>query len=106
MDTAKEGYFGLPEVLFNAILTFLQKTASGAPGPQVAAALGVLVSLAQAEHAAAASIVQVRPIDAVFRALEVKAKFDKLDGLSGSALATQLAFLKTELDDLTKFWGK
>ena len=104
----KEGYFGLPESLFNAIVAFLQGMATcpgtGTAGPEVAAALSVLVSLAQAEHAAAVSMVQVRPIDAIFRAIEIKTEFEKLPALAGSALVTQLAVLKTQLDALTIFW--
>ena len=105
----KEAYFGLPESLFNAIVTLLQGLAtcpaSGAAGPEVAAALSVLVSLAQAEHAAAVSMVQVRPIDAFFRALDIKTAFEKLPALSGVSLVTQLALLKSQLDDLAKFWS-
>ena len=104
----KEGYFGLPESLFNSILALLQVKATcpgtGTAGPEVAAALSVLVSLAQAEHAAAVSIKVVRQIDAIFLALDVKTEFEKLPGLAGAALVTQLATLKTKLDDLTNLY--
>src|SRR5262245_44098662 len=106
-DYPKEGYFGLPESLFNAIVAFLQTTATcpgtGTAGPEVAAALSVLISLAQAEHAAAVSTVEVRTIDLIFRAIEIKTEFDKLAALSGTPLATQLGTLKGKLDGLKDF---
>jgi hypothetical protein len=107
MDPKEPFFGGLPEDLFNDLVAFLQATATcpgGAPGPEVAAALSVLVSLAQSEHAAAASTFQPRMIDVVFKALEIKAAFDALKGSAGNILANQLAALKAKLDKLTDFW--
>lgn len=103
-DNYKEGYFGgLPEDLFKGIATFLQGLASGgtaAAGP----ALGALVSLAQSEHAAAASTYQVRPIDAVFKAIDLNTDLDALSAASAAALPAALAAFKAKLDKLTDFW--
>ncbi len=104
-DNQKEALFGgLPESTFNQAVAFLQGIAGGGSAPEVAAAVSVLVSLAQSEHAAAASTFQVRPIDAVFKALEIKELLDALKPLSGSALITGLGSLKGTLDNLTDFW--
>ena len=109
MDNSKEGYFGgLPESLFKELVIFLQGKATftgpGTPGPEVAAALSVLVSLVQEEHAAAASIVQVRLIDAVFQAIQLNDEFKIAQVATGTALVAELAKLKSLLDDLTTFW--
>jgi len=110
MDNAKEAYFGgLPESLFALMVAVLQGKATpgaaGVTGPEAAAALATLVSLTNEEHAAAASMVQVRPIDAVFKAIEIKDLFATVQAAgAGSALITALANLKLELDNLTKFW--
>ena len=109
-DTDKEFYFGgLPENLYTQMVAFLQgKATPGAPGvtaSEAAGALTALVSLAKSEHAAAASMVQVRPIDAVFRAIEIQGEFDKVNGAaSGAALVAALASLTLKLDSLTNFW--
>ena len=103
-DNSKEGEFGgLPEDLFNQVVTFLQGLASGgtaAAGP----ALSALVSLAQSEHAAAASTYQVRPIDAVFKAIDLKADLEALKVATGTTLVTALGVFKGNLDALAKFW--
>src|SRR5262249_5837385 len=97
------------EDLFNELVAFLQTTATcaggGTPGPEVAAALSVLVSLTQSEHAAAASTFQPRIIDVVFKAIEIKTIFDALKSASGTVLATQLGVLKAKLDKLKDFWN-
>jgi hypothetical protein len=100
----KEVYFGgLPEDLFNGILAFLQALVAGG-GPAAAAALSALVSLAQSEHAAAASMVEVRPIDAIFKAIELKDDLAALNSASTGAMPTALAAFKAKLDKLTNFW--
>ena len=103
-DSSKEGEFGgLPEDLFSDVITFLQGVAGGgtsAAGP----ALSALVSLAQSEHAAAASTFKVRPIDAVFKAIDLKADLEALRVASGTALITALGTFKGKLDKLADFW--
>lgn len=104
-DNAKEAYFGgLPEDLFNGITTLLQGLASGGTAA-AAPALSALVSLAQSEHAAAASTFQVRPIDAVFKALKLKDELDALTAAGTGVTAAALGAFKGELDNLTKFWS-
>jgi hypothetical protein len=104
MDNSKEGFFGgLPEVLFNQILAFLQGLAAGG-GAAAAPALSAIVSLAQSEHAAAASTYQVRPIDAVFKAIELNNDLIALQGTPAAGLPNALAALKAKLDNLTNFW--
>jgi hypothetical protein len=104
MPDSKEGEFGgLPQDLFTQVITFLQGLAGGgtaAAGP----ALSALVSLAQSEHAAAASTFQVRPIDAVFKAIDLKADLDALVAASTAALPGLLAAFKGKLDKLADFW--
>jgi hypothetical protein len=103
-EGSKEGYFGgLPEDLFTQVTAFLQGLAGGgtaAAGP----ALSALVSLAQSEHAAAASTFKVRQIDAVFKAIDLKADLDALNAIGGAALPGALAAFKGKLDTLAKFW--
>lgn len=104
MPDSKEGYFGgLPEDLFNESLVFLQTVAGGGTAA-AGAALSALVSLAQSEHAAAASTFQVRSIDAVFRALDLKADLEALKVAPAAGLPAALAALKGKLDNLTNFW--
>jgi uncharacterized membrane protein YfcA len=103
MDSSKEPYFGLPEDLFNAVLAFLQGLAGGgtaAAGP----ALSALVSLAQSEHAAAVSTYQVRIMDAVFKAIELKDDLAALNNVPASGLPAALGAFKGKLDNLAKFW--
>jgi hypothetical protein len=100
----KDVYFGgLPDDLFNGIVAFLQGLIT-AGGPAAAAALSALVSLAQSEHAAAASMVEVRPIDAVFKAIELKDDLEALKATPAAGLPGALAALKAKLDNLAKFW--
>lgn len=104
MADSKEFYFGgLPEDLFAGIVGFLQGVAGGGT-PAAGAALSALVSLAQSEHAAAASTVQVRGIDAVFKAIELKADLEALNTVSTAGLPAALAAFKGKLDNLAKFW--
>jgi hypothetical protein len=104
-DNGKEGYFGgLPTDLFNQLLAFLQGTASAGSAAS-APALSVLVSLAQSEHAAAASTVEVRLMDAVFKIMTISSDFALVQNASGGALPGALATLKGDLDDLTKLWS-
>lgn len=104
MPDSKEYYFGgLPEDLFADSVAFLQGVAGGgtaAAGP----ALSALVSLTQAEHAAAASTFQVRSIDAVFKAIALKADLEALKTAPTAGLPTALAAFKGKLDNLTNFW--
>ena len=100
----KEVYFGgLPEDLFNGILVFLQGLAGGG-GAAAAAALSALVSLAKSEHAAAASSFEVRPIDAVFKAIALKDDLAALNATPTAALPGALAAFKGKLDALALFW--
>ncbi len=100
----KDVYFGgLPSDLFNGIVTFLQGLIT-AGGPAAAAALSALVSLAQSEHAAAASMIEVRPIDAIFKAIELKDDLVALNSTSTGALPTALGAFKGKLDKLADFW--
>ena len=78
---------------------------SGGGTAAAAPALSALVSLAQSEHAAAASTFPVRQIDAVFKAIQIKDDLAALKAAPASALPTALAALKAELDLLTKFWN-
>ena len=109
-ETDKEFYFGgLPESLFNQMVAFLQgKATPGAVGvtaPEATAALTALVSLTKSEHAAAASMGEVRAIDAVFRAIEIQNEFATVNAAgSGAPLIAALANLVTKLDSLTNFW--
>ena len=100
----KEVYFGgLPEDLFNGIVAFLQGLVAGG-GPAALAALSALVSLAQSEHAAAASTVEVRPIDAIFKAIALKDDLAALNATPIAALPAALATFKGKLDTLALFW--
>jgi hypothetical protein len=103
MDYSKEGYFGLPEILFNQILAFLQGLVAGG-GAAAAPALSALVSLAKSEHAAAASTYEVRLIDAVFRAIELNNDLLVLQSTPAAGLPAALAALKGKLDSLADFW--
>jgi len=104
MDSSKEGYFGgLPEDLFNQLLAFLQGVAGGGT-PAAGSALSALVSLAQSEHAAAASTFPIRPIDAVFKSIELKADVEVLKNTPTAGLPPALAALKAKLDKLALFW--
>lgn len=104
MDSGKEGFFGgLPEDLFNAILVFLQGLAGGGT-PAAAPALSALVSLTKSEHAAAASMAQVRPIDAVFKAIELQTDLVALSAAPAAGLPAALAAFKGKLDNLANFW--
>jgi len=103
----KELYFGgLPETLFGQIVTKVQGVAGSGASPDAAAALVALVSLANEEHAAAASNVQVRQVDAIFRAIEIQAEFNKvLNAPSGPPLVAELTALAGLLDKLRDFWN-
>ena len=104
MDQAKEGYFGgLPEDLFNLLVTFLQGVAGGGTAA-AAPALACLVSLAQSEHAAAASAVNVRLIDAVFKIIELGKELDNVKAAPAAGLPAALGALKARLDNLAQFW--
>jgi hypothetical protein len=103
MDTGKEGYFGLPEDLFLAIVAYLQVQA--APGaPAAAAALLALAALAAEEHAAAVSRYQPRLIDVVFKAIELKADLEALQNVPTASLPAALAAFTTKLNKLAAFW--
>jgi hypothetical protein len=107
MADSKEFYFGgLPETLFGNVVAFLQGVAApGGNAGDAAGALAALVSLAKSEHAAAASNVSVRQMDAVFMAIDLQNEFEKVQAApSGPALVAELAKLTQMLDDLTKFW--
>src|SRR5262245_34197989 len=104
MPDWKEGYFGgLPEDVFAGSVVFLQGVAGGGTAA-AGAALSALVSLAQSEHAAAASTYQVRSIDAVFRAIELKADLEALKVAPAAGLPAALAAFKGKLDNLANFW--
>jgi hypothetical protein len=104
-DSGKQGDFGgLPTDLFNDLATFLEGVAGGGTAA-AAAALSALVSLAQSEHAAAASTFQVRQIDAVFKAIHIKDELTALKAVPATALPAALAALKGDLDALTTFWN-
>ena len=77
----------------------------GAAGPEVAAALSVLASLAREEHAAASSTVEVRQIDAVFRAFEINEAFKAIQTVPAPGLPVALASLQGKLDNLKDFWN-
>jgi len=103
MDTGKEGYFGLPEDLFLAIVVFLQaQAAPGATAP--AAALAALAALAAEEHAAAVSQYQPRLIDVVFKAIELKADLEALQNVGPADLPAALAAFTVKLNNLANFW--
>jgi hypothetical protein len=106
MADSKEFYFGgLPETLFGDIIVFLQGVAAGPNAGDAAAALTALVSLAKSEHAAAASSVSVRQMDAVFMAIDLQTEFGKVQAApSGPALVAELGVLTQKLDNLAKFW--
>jgi hypothetical protein len=104
MDNSKEGFFGgLPEDLFNHIVTFLQNliNAGGAPaGP----AVSVLVSLAQSEHAAAVSTFKFREMDAIFKAIDLQNELLVLEKTPTGALPGALGTYKGKLDKMRDFW--
>ena len=106
MADSKEFFFGgLPESLFGDIIAFLQGVAAGPTAGDAAAALTALVSLAESEHAAAASNVSVRQMDAVFMAIDLQNEFVKVQAApSGPLLVAELVKLTQKLDALTNFW--
>jgi|RhiMethySRZTD1v2_1073278.scaffolds.fasta_scaffold300187_1 hypothetical protein len=109
MADSKEFFFGgLPETLFGQIVAFLQGVATpggASSAAEATAALTALVSLTKSEHAAAASSVSVRQMDAVFLVIDLQNEFGKVQAApAGAALVAELAILTQKLDALTNFW--
>ena len=99
----KEGDFGLPEDLFNSMLTFLQGVAGGSMGTDAAGhALSALVSLAKEEHAAAAS--RFNPSDAMDKVTELQKDLDNLKDAKTDGLNDALDVLAENLDEMATVW--
>jgi hypothetical protein len=113
-DNGKEYDFGgLPNDLFNGVVVFLQGRvsaglAAGATATDTAAAgpaVSALASLAKSEHAAAASTVQVRQIDVVFKAIDLQKDLAALSAAPAATLPAALGAFQGKLDKLTDFWN-
>jgi len=102
---SKEGYFGgLPDDLFSSVVAFLQVTSADTVAGK--AATTALAALAGEEHSAANTIFDVRTIDAVFKAIELKADLEILKTIGGgAALVGPLGAFAGKLNDLAKFWA-